>query len=61
MVGTEIFNGSFADLEKFCADRFTRRVVVSKFAAVYDPYGLLTPITASFKLDVSDAVKETDG
>ena len=61
MVGTEIFEGSFADMQKFCSKRFTRRVVVSKFYAVYDPFGLLTPVTASIKVDTSQAVKETDG
>ena len=61
VVGTEIFDGSFADLKVFCAKRFTRRTVVSKFYSVFDPFGLLTPITASMKLDVSSAVKETSG
>ena len=61
MVGTEIFDGSFEDLKKFCPKRFTRRTIVSKFWAVFDIFGLLTPLTASIKVDVSRAIKETDG
>ena len=61
MVGTEIFDGSFEDLEKFCAKRLTRRQVVSKFSAVFDLFGHLTPATASMKVDVRQAVKETEG
>ena len=61
MVGTEVFDGSFADLEKFCSKRMTRRQVVSKFSAVFDLFGHLTPVTAGMKLDVSEAVKETEG
>ena len=61
MVGTEVFDGSFADLEKFCSKRMTRRQVVSKFSAVFDMFGHLTPVTAGMKLDVSESVKETEG
>ena len=60
MVGTEVFEGSFADLEKFCSKRLTRRQVVSKFSAVFDLFGHLTPVTAGMKLDVSEAVRETE-
>ena len=60
MVGTEVFDGSFTDLEKFCSKRLTRRQVVSKFSAVFDLFGHLTPMTAGMKLDVSDAVRETE-
>ena len=35
-------------------------MVVSKFAAIFDMYGHLTPETAKMKLDVSDASKETE-
>ena len=61
MVGTEIFDGSFEDLKKFCPKRFTRRTIVSKFWAVFDIFGLSTPLTASIKIDGSRAIKETDG
>ena len=60
MVGTEVFDGSFADLEKFCSVRLTRRQVVSKFSAIFDMFGHLTPVTATMKVDVSTAVRETD-
>ena len=60
MVGTEFFEGSFADFEKFCYKRLTRRQVVSKFSAVFDLFGHLTPVTAGMKLDVSEAVRETE-
>ena len=59
-VGTEIFDGSFEDLDKFVPKKLTRRMVVSKFAAIFDMYGHLTPETAKMKLDVSEATKETD-
>ena len=59
-VGTEVFDGSFEDLDKFVPEKLTRRMVVSKFAAVFDMYGHLTPETAKMKLNVSDATKETD-
>ena len=59
MVGTEIFDGNFEDMKKFCAKRFTRRVVVSKLWSVFDIYGLLTPVTASMKVDASEAIKQT--
>ena len=32
--------------------KFTRRNILSKVAGVYDPLGLLTPITCKFKLDL---------
>ena len=59
-VGTEVFDGSFEDLDKFVSQKLTRRMVVSKFAAIFDMYGHLTPETAKMKLDVSEASKETD-
>ena len=59
-VGTEVFDGSFEDLEKFVPQKLTRRMAVSKFAALFDMLGHLTPETAKMKLNVSDATKETD-
>ena len=60
-IGTEIFDGSFEDLEKFVPKKLTRRMVVSKFWAIFDPFGKLTPETAKMKVDVSTAIKETEG
>ena len=61
VVGTEVFDGTFADLKKFVKKPLTRRQIVSKFSALFDMYGKLTPLTAKMKLDVSKAVKETSG
>ena len=61
VVGTEVFDGSLADLKKFVKKPLTRRQIVSKFSALLDMYGKLTPLTAKMKLDVSKAVKETSG
>ena len=60
VVGTEVFDGNLADLKKFVKP-LTRRQIVSKFSALFDMYGKLTPLTAKMKLDVSKAVKETSG
>ena len=61
MVGTEIFEGSFEDLNKFVPTMITRKQVVSKYSAVFDILGKLTPVTAKMKVDVRTAVKETEG
>ena len=59
IAGTEVFKGSFEDLKKFVKKPLTRRQIVSKFSALYDPFGKLTPLTARMKLDVSKAMKQT--
>ena len=56
-----MFEGSFDDLKKFVKKPLTRRQIVSKFSAWYDPFGKLTPLTAKMKVDVRRAVKETNG
>ena len=61
VVGTEVFEGTFDDLKAFMKKPLTRRQIVSKFSALFDLYGKLTPLTAKMKLDVSKAVKETSG
>ena len=38
----------------------TRRQVISKFHSLFDPYGLLVPLTACMKVHSRLAVKETD-
>ena len=60
-VGTEIFDGSFQDLEKFVPKTLTRRMLVSKFSALFDPLGKLVPLTASMKVHLRKVVKETLG
>ena len=57
--GTQIFDGNFEDLKKFVRKPLTRREIVSKFSAWYDPFGKFTPLTAKMKLDVSRAMKLT--
>ena len=47
IAGTEVFKGSFEDLKKFVKKPLTRRQIVSKFSALYDPFGKLTPLTAT--------------
>ena len=58
-VGTEIFQGTLADLKDFIPKNLTRRMIVSKYSAVFDPLGKLTPVTAEMKVHVRRAVKET--
>ena len=58
-VGTEIFDGTMADLKTFVPQKLTRRNIVSKFASLYDPLGKFTPLTAAMKIHVRKAVKET--
>ena len=45
------------DLEGKLSKQFTRRVIVGKVAGVYDPLGLLTPVTARYKLQLHDICK----
>ena len=40
------------DVAEALRPKFTRRIIVGKVSAVYDPLGLLTPITCKFKLDL---------
>ena len=58
-VGTQIFEGSFSDLNKFVPQKLTRRQVVSKFSSVYDPFGKFLPITSRMKVHMRRAVAET--
>ena len=60
-IGTEIFDGSFQDLQKFVPKTLTRRMLVSKFSALFDPLGKLVPLTASMKVNLRKVVKETLG
>ena len=59
--GTQIFDGTFEDLNKFVPDKLTRRMVVSKFSSLYDPLGKLCPVTAAMKAHMRRAVMETTG
>ena len=59
-VGTEIFEGEFSKMSSFVPKQLTRRQVISKFHSLFDPYGLLVPISACMKVHSRLAVKETD-
>ena len=59
MLELRFFDGTFEDLKKFVKKPLTRRQIVSKFSALYDPFGKLTPLTAKMKVDVSKAMKLT--
>jgi len=52
----EIVEGE-GDLREKLKGRFTRRTLVSKVASIYDPLGLLVPVTAKFKLMLHDVCK----
>ena len=42
------------NLEEKLSGKFTRRIIVGKVAGVFDPLGLLVPVTAKYKLQLSD-------
>ena len=50
-----------SDVKAELAAKFTRRVLCSKVAAVFDPLGIATPVTARLKTDLSVVVKKTTG
>ena len=58
-IGTQIFNGSFGDLNKFVPKDLTRRHVFSKFSSVFDLFGKNLPATAAMKVHLRKAVMET--
>jgi hypothetical protein len=60
-VGTEVFTGSFDDLEKFVPKKLTRTMIFSKNNSFFDIYGKFVPLTAGFKLDIRQAVQMTTG
>ena len=45
------------DIKEALRGKFTRREMCGKVAGVYDPLGLVTPITAKLKLDLREIVK----
>ena len=59
-VGTEVFEGSFADLDKFVPEKLTRRMIVSKYSAFFDPAGHFLPFTNGLKMDARRATMETE-
>ena len=51
----ELVTGDFVPALK---KHFTRRSMLSKVAGIFDPLGLVTPVTARFKLDLHDLVDQ---
>ena len=49
------------NVEEELRQKFTRRVLCSKVAGIFDPIGLVTPVTARFRVDLSAVIKMTDG
>ena len=47
------------DVKTALADKFTRRVIAGRVAAVFDPLGLAAPITGRLKLDLSEVCKNS--
>ena len=51
------YRGKRIGINKKVPQKLTRRICTSKSAEVFDMTGILTPITATFKLDLHDLVK----
>ena len=62
LVGTQVFEGSMVeDLNKFVPQQLTRRMIFSKKYSIFDILGKFTPIDMKLKLDMSEAVSQTQG
>ena len=62
VVATEFFEkGDFAKMNTFVPENLTRRMVVSKRAALYDPLGKFEPIKAMLKIHEREVVLATTG
>ena len=61
VVGAEVFEhgGDFAKMNAFVPDKLTRRMIVSKRAALYDSMGKLEPIKAMLKVNEREVVLAT--
>ena len=61
VVNTEYFGagGDFAKMSAFVPEKLTRRMIVSKRAALYDPLGKLEPVKAMLKVHEREAVMST--
>jgi hypothetical protein len=61
VVGAEYFDsgGDFAKMDAFVPEKLTRRMIVSKRAALYDSMGKLEPVKAMLKVSEREAVLAT--
>ena len=62
VVNAEYFEvgGDFAKMNSFVPEKLTRRMIVSKRAALYDPLGKLEPIKAMMKVHEREVVLKTN-
>ena len=58
---TEIFRGTFAELDNFTPKNLTRKHVASKMGSFFDLKGKFAPLTAGLKADMRTTVKKTLG
>ena len=58
-IGTQIFDGTFGDMNKFVPKNLTRRHVFSKYSSLFDVFGKNLPQTAAMKVHLRKAVIET--
>ena len=58
---TDIFQGTFADLDKFAPKSLTRKQVASKMGSWYDLMGKYSPLLGGVKLDMRRTVQNTKG
>ena len=60
MIGTEIFSGSSVeDMDRFVPKKFTKRMIFSKLASVFDLPGKFTPVEVGMKRDLRSSAKLT--
>ena len=57
---TEIFTGTFEDLEKFTPKKLTRKHVASKLGSWYDLLGKFAPLMGAIKLDLRRTMQHTE-
>ena len=60
-VGTEVFNGSFGDLESFVPKKLNRTMIFSKNNSLFDILGKFVPVMVDLKMDLRKAVQLTEG
>ena len=62
LAGTQVFEGSMMEqLDSFVPKKLSRRIIFSKNAAIFDLPGKLAPILGILKVDLREAVEQTEG